>query len=92
METDSKLATDSHNNVYGRLVKEVDPRSRHVGFPVYNGRKEFRASDRRPWDPHALLVVRVDAIEHGVCACVRVCERASERARLRGRELEVLAR
>jgi len=56
--------TDRDNNVYGRLQKDIDPRTRAVSCPVYNGRKEFRTSERRPWDPTAILVFRIDALEH----------------------------
>ena len=64
LTTVEAFCTDSQNNVYGRLQKDIDVRSRAVNSPVYNGRKEFRASELRPWQARAFLVFRIDGIEH----------------------------
>jgi hypothetical protein len=57
-------AIDTANNVYGRLQKDVDSRTREVNCPVFNGRKEFRASQSLPWAPATTVVIRMDGIEH----------------------------
>jgi hypothetical protein len=66
LTTVEAFCTDSQNNVYGRLQKDIDVRSLAVNSPVYNGRKEFRASELRPWQARAFVVFRIDGIEHVV--------------------------
>ena len=44
--------------LYPLHAQDIDPRSRSTSCPTYNARKEFRASEQRPWLSSLRLVVR----------------------------------
>eukprot|EP00960_Hanusia_phi_P066912 766507-Hanusia_phi.AAC.7 len=56
--TDSKM-----KDFYGKMKKEVDPRSPALSSPVFNARKEIWVKEGTEWNPTATLLVQVNALE-----------------------------
>ena len=58
------FVTDSAmKDFYGKMRKEIDPRSPSLSSPIFNARKEIWIKEGSEWNPTSTVLVQINALE-----------------------------